>query len=91
MDTATVDAHGMCIGTSLYRYVLRWTLYYRSAMSDVSVWGQCIHIGVGFGVAHSAVLGNAKASRRGMGGGGSPRFFNAVKLSLTLTVSFVET
>ena len=46
MSNATVDALGMCLATSLYWYGLL-----RQAISLISVWGKCTHIGVGFDVA----------------------------------------
>jgi len=45
MSNATVDALGMCLATSLYWYGLL-----RQAISLISVWGKCTHIGVGFDV-----------------------------------------
>ena len=69
MSNATVDALGMCLATSLYWYGLL-----RQAISLISVWGKCTHIGVGFDVARSTILGNAKASISGTSNEEIPRF-----------------
>ena len=63
MSNATVDALGMCnnhIPLLVWVYcILQYAKYwYRE---------KCIHIGVGFDVARSTTLGNAKASIRGTG------------------------
>lgn len=50
MSNATVDALGMCLATSLYWYGLL-----RQAISLISVWGKCTHIGVGFDVVFGVV------------------------------------
>ena len=51
MSNATVDALGMCLATSLYWYGLL-----RQAISLISVWGKCTHIGVGFGVVSALYI-----------------------------------
>ena len=56
-NEATVDVHG-CV-TPRQRYALFYRVYQRFG----------IHIGVGFCVARSTELGNAKASQRGTGDG----------------------
>ena len=70
MSNATVDALGMCfshIPLLVWVYcILQYAKYwYRE---------KCIHIGVGFDVARSTILGNAKASISGTSNEEIPRF-----------------
>ena len=70
MSNATVDALGMCFS---HIPLLVWLLL-RQVISLISVWGKCTHIGVGFDVARSTILGNAKASISGTSNEEIPRF-----------------
>ncbi len=85
MSNATVDALGMCLATSLYWYGLL-----RQAISLISVWGKCTHIGVGFDVARSTILGNAKASISGTSNEEIPRFPFNLSTCLWVTNEFIR-
>lgn len=65
-DIATVDALGMCI------YISPLSIMHKN---DLQTGRMCYHIGVGFDVARSTILGNAKASKRGTGNGYVPTLF----------------
>ena len=73
---ATVDVHG-CVFTR-QRYTLLYKVYQRCD----------IHTGVGFCVASSTWLGNAKVSMRGTGDGKNPTlFFVNIPINLMRTIA----
>ena len=77
-NEATVDVHG-CV-TPRQRYALFYRVYQRFG----------IHIGVGFCVARSTELGNAKASQRGTGDGMDSHAFFVYVLLIGFVIKGVD-